>query len=197
MDNQARAKGMSYIEVIAVVGIIAVLAGVTMVRMNLIKAEEELEMSTNLVQSALTEASNKSLAPQGTETSPIFGYGVYFDKINQRIVLFKDIRDGGEKTYNTDGSEDIRNIVQNITNSNISFPTRVRISNLKKGVTEVNELTVIFAVPPKFPGGREFYFNTENCKDSGNSAEVTLEHVSGSKTKTITTECYSGNIKIN
>lgn len=91
-------RGITLIEVIVVISIIGILLGATAFRMAGTSQANDLEMATNLVQSALNQAREmaRSPRPSGDINSDwdVNGYGVVFDYNGKnKFSVFSDIVD--------------------------------------------------------------------------------------------------------
>jgi Tfp pilus assembly protein FimT len=98
-----------------VIGIIGILAGVTIMRMGNLKLRDELDASAELLQSTFVEVREKAQSPQTdsgvalNQKTDINGYGVEFSNTNNRqFIFFKDkVLSTTLNNYDSDGTDTV------------------------------------------------------------------------------------------
>ena len=198
MDKQA---GIGYIEMIVVIAIIAILAGVTMVRLVPTKRTNELEGAANLVQSAVVEAREKAYSPKPSvlvdQPSDIYGYGVKLkldSGANQEFSLFKDkVNTGTPSNQGKWSAEDEILTTYKFLDSNISNVIFKKF--IKDGIDDTNlgDRSIVFQTS-ELTSTRKIYFDGVS---SFSTVSIVLQNAQDiSQTKRVTINFKSGEAKV-
>lgn len=186
---------------IVVIAIIAILAGVTMVRLVPTKRTNELEGAANLVQSAVVEAREKAYSPKPSvlvdQPSDIYGYGVKLkldSGANQEFSLFKDkVNTGTPSNQGKWSAEDEILTTYKFLDSNISNVIFKKF--IKDGIDDTNlgDRSIVFQTS-ELTSTRKIYFDGVS---SFSTVSIVLQNAQDiSQTKRVTINFKSGEAKV-
>lgn len=201
-------RGSTYIEIIAVVAIIAILLGVAVMSTRQ-RPDTELDNAAELVQSALVEAREKARAPKPSTplnvASDVNGYGVRFKPNGdpKTFITFEDKIDSttpanqnkwvDPNSTSPDTLDDKIISTYKFTDNNIPH---VSVSNISKSDGSNNLVNIddsIVFKTSEIPSERLIYFNGNSSYDW---VAVILTSNESSGTRKVIVDFNSGEVKI-